>query len=270
MKEGIGKHMLTQKEWEQINQITSRIYMQDTSRKLRTVFLQELKQLVHFSFSDFSMSLLRHTNSYILTDPVIVSNYDKYFEDDFIEKYEKEYNTLDYLNWLFNSKESLVIRESDHISEEMRRKSPFYQEYLEPFNLIHIASLIICVNGHFTAALTLYNSADRGDFTDKDIYILQQLLPHLQQQMEKLVGNEGTKQEDPANYLKQQFSLTSREIQIARLIYQGLSNRDIAAELVIAEETVKKHAYNIFKKLGISQRSQLAAFVIKHNLTDIF
>lgn len=51
--------------------------------------------------------------------------------------------------------------------------------------------------------------------------------------------------------------LTTREIQIALLINAGLSNKEIAEELFIAQTTVKKHISNIFDKLGIEKRNQI-------------
>ncbi len=53
--------------------------------------------------------------------------------------------------------------------------------------------------------------------------------------------------------------LTEREQQVLRLIVAGLSNRDIGRELVIAEGTVKRHAHNIFQKLGVTSRLEAAA-----------
>jgi predicted ATPase/DNA-binding NarL/FixJ family response regulator len=54
--------------------------------------------------------------------------------------------------------------------------------------------------------------------------------------------------------------LTARELEIARLIARGLSNRAIADELVISPATVARHVANIFSKLGFSSRAQLAAW----------
>lgn len=51
--------------------------------------------------------------------------------------------------------------------------------------------------------------------------------------------------------------LTAREIQVALLINAGLSNKEIAEELYIAETTVKKHVANIFDKLGVDKRGQI-------------
>jgi len=54
--------------------------------------------------------------------------------------------------------------------------------------------------------------------------------------------------------------LTSREQQVAILITRGLSNRDIAAELVISPATAARHVANILSKLGLSSRAQVAAW----------
>ncbi len=52
--------------------------------------------------------------------------------------------------------------------------------------------------------------------------------------------------------------LTPQEIQIARFVAQGLSNRDVAAQLFLSPRTVAFHLRNVFRKLGISSRTELA------------
>lgn len=63
-----------------------------------------------------------------------------------------------------------------------------------------------------------------------------------------------------------QFGLTNRERDIIALVVEGQSNREIAASLEIAEETVKQHIKNVFDKTGVSKRLELALFAIDHGL----
>jgi predicted ATPase/DNA-binding CsgD family transcriptional regulator len=61
--------------------------------------------------------------------------------------------------------------------------------------------------------------------------------------------------------------LTAREQQIAQLIGRGLSNRGIAAELVISPATAARHVANILAKLGLNSRAQVAAWTADHRST---
>ena len=63
--------------------------------------------------------------------------------------------------------------------------------------------------------------------------------------------------------------LTRREIEVLKLIAEGLFNKEIAATLDISERTVKNHVSNIFKKIGVSDRTQAAVFAIKNNLVNL-
>ena len=60
-----------------------------------------------------------------------------------------------------------------------------------------------------------------------------------------------------------QPALTPRERQIASYIADGRSNRDIAVQLGISEQTVKNHLTNIFEKVGVDNRLQLALAMLK-------
>ena len=53
--------------------------------------------------------------------------------------------------------------------------------------------------------------------------------------------------------------LSKRELEVLQLIARGASNPEIAEELVLAVETVKRHVYNIFSKLGAKNRIQALA-----------
>ena len=63
--------------------------------------------------------------------------------------------------------------------------------------------------------------------------------------------------------------LTRREVEVLKLIAEGLFNKEIAATLDISERTVKNHVSNIFKKIDVSDRTQAAVFAIKNNLVNL-
>lgn len=62
--------------------------------------------------------------------------------------------------------------------------------------------------------------------------------------------------------------LTGRELEIVTLVAQGLRNKDISEQLSITEQTVKNHLHNIFDKLGVSDRLELALYALHHGLVN--
>jgi len=65
--------------------------------------------------------------------------------------------------------------------------------------------------------------------------------------------------------LTERFSVTPREREVIALVITGRSNREITEELFISPDTVKKHLYNAYRKLGVSNRVQLVNVVIGLN-----
>lgn len=64
------------------------------------------------------------------------------------------------------------------------------------------------------------------------------------------------------------YGLTKREMDILTTIVAGLSNKDIARKFALSEDTVKHHLTNIFDKVGVASRLELALFAINNNLTE--
>ncbi len=62
--------------------------------------------------------------------------------------------------------------------------------------------------------------------------------------------------------------LTDRELEVLRLIARGMSNKDIGAELVIAENTVRNHVRNILEKLQVRSRVEAAMYAVREKLVD--
>jgi len=72
----------------------------------------------------------------------------------------------------------------------------------------------------------------------------------------------------PSGRAAGRYGLTPREMQIIGAVTQGLMNKDIGQALSITEETVKRHLTNIFNKVGMSTRLELALFAMEHGLAS--
>jgi DNA-binding NarL/FixJ family response regulator len=74
--------------------------------------------------------------------------------------------------------------------------------------------------------------------------------------------------EDPGERAAKEAGLTERELVIVRAVARGLSNEAIAKELWVAEQTVKFHLTNVYRKLGVSNRTEAARYAFEQGLID--
>jgi DNA-binding NarL/FixJ family response regulator len=65
---------------------------------------------------------------------------------------------------------------------------------------------------------------------------------------------------------RERSPLSAREREIVALVAQGYKNKEMAEKMFISEQTVKNHLHNIFDKLGVSDRLELALYAIHKGL----
>jgi DNA-binding NarL/FixJ family response regulator len=70
----------------------------------------------------------------------------------------------------------------------------------------------------------------------------------------------------PPSRDRERSPLSQREREIVALVAQGFKNKEMAEKMFISEQTVKNHLHNIFDKLGVSDRLELALYAIHNNL----
>jgi len=80
------------------------------------------------------------------------------------------------------------------------------------------------------------------------------------------VRSRGVVSEGKALRQKTDFGLTTRERQIVSAVVNAYQNKEIAQKFAISEKTVKHHLTNIFNKVGVSNRLELALFAVHHHL----
>ena len=70
------------------------------------------------------------------------------------------------------------------------------------------------------------------------------------------------------NAPEEETILTARELDVVKLVAQGYDNKEIAAELYLAEGTVRNQISKILEKLELKDRTQLAVYAVKHGLDE--
>jgi two-component system nitrate/nitrite response regulator NarL len=86
------------------------------------------------------------------------------------------------------------------------------------------------------------------------------------EQMDDIMQIAVTPRRGPADEVGPVSRLTRREMEIIGVVVEGATNKDIAATFGVSEQTVKNHLSNIFDKLGVSTRLELALYALHHRL----
>lgn len=260
--------MLSADKHEILNNIIKDIYGIKNSAAMRQKLLRELKKIVDFKFGIFSLGAMKNRNVY-LVDSVTVSDFERSFEEEFLYLSETKYDRADYASWIFQIPESIVYRDSEIVDDELRKKTSYYKDYLLAYGLPNVAGISLVYEETFLGALTLYKNDKSGDFDEEDMFILRMLRPHLEK---RLADDEETTVNNRKNVsylLKSTYRMTSREVEIIRHVFHGKSNKEVAQELFITENTVKKHLNHIYEKVNVSNRSQLIQFLLNQEIGDV-
>ena len=89
---------------------------------------------------------------------------------------------------------------------------------------------------------------------------------------DEVCPNQQAEEEDSMEHrllcAKDQYRLSERELEIARLIYKGKNNNDIASFLFVSPNTVKVHTSNLYRKLGVKNRVQAVQVLRGETITD--
>lgn len=134
------------------------------------------------------------------------------------------------------------------MARQDRRETRQYQGFLQQHGMIDVVEIIASANGRPLAGLSLLRSAEQGHFSPHELSNLQALQGLLEMAARALPLPAA----NPALAL-----LTPREREIALLLREGISNKLLARELGVGLPTVKTHLINLFRKLGVSSRTEL-------------
>lgn len=248
---------LTHAEWLKINSIITDIYNIKDISEMRKSYLEKIRQLVPYQRAFFDLcSESKGSRSFF--QPVAVN-----LSEDSLREYYLKYESMDYSVWALSQDIALSYRDTDLVSDEIRTRSVFFTKWLQPLGIYYEGGCNIVYNGIVYGSVTLMRGQDTGDFQDRELEISNILCQHLCHRFFADYPN-GIREKNffsPHAAILSRFLLTEREYEVLKLIQTGLSNQQISEKLFISNNTTKKHIANLFRKLGVSSRSQIAGVV---------
>jgi DNA-binding CsgD family transcriptional regulator len=136
-------------------------------------------------------------------------------------------------------------RFQEALDHHRRAQRPFERARTELAygELLRRARRRIAARAHLEAALDTFERLGAAPWAERA-------------RLELRASGQAARRRDPSTLLQ----LTPQELQVARFVATGLPTREVAAQLFLSPRTVEFHLRNIFAKLGISSRSQLAQF----------
>lgn len=250
--------MFTRAEIMIISDLISKIYRFDDFDEMRLQTLKEINDIIPYDSASFYLA--SKTDDHILTKPIGVG-----IEPSELQRYIDEFEDKDYTRWIFLSGNNIVYRESDLFPDSVREKQEYYKNIYINGHMYYSLQASISTNGMFQGVISLYRDRDKEEFSDGELFMVEILLKHfgnrINMELEKIEQKEINSKAYSSRYeFMEKYSLTKREIEILGLLMAGLETVAISENLGISENTLKKHATSIYKKLGISSRWELIKF----------
>ncbi|QUJ75279.1 helix-turn-helix transcriptional regulator [Sulfitobacter albidus] len=150
---------------------------------------------------------------------------------------------------------------SQVMNHDRLTKTEFYNDFLKQDGLCYGINYFAYDRGSNIGDVRVWRGDRKDDFSDRDTEIVDAIGPSF---VNALIRAQNHASNFPVlrfASLCDRTSLTARESEIADLLVVGASDDEICAKLLISKSTLRSHITAIFKKTGLSRRTQLAQFL---------
>lgn len=141
------------------------------------------------------------------------------------------------------------------LPSSFRATSAYWRDFLQPHEVVDVMEIWMRAQDRLVAGFSLLRMAPGQPFSEDEVERVRAVQPLL----ELALVSKGLGERTLKLPFAPDVQLTQREQQIARLVSDGLSNKEIGKQLALAQPTVKTHLLHIFRKLGVSSRTELVA-----------
>lgn len=247
---------LDNSQWNQLDEMILNLHIQKDVTALQTQILEQLAVLIPHRRSFFDLCTTQNGQR-VFFAPVSLNMSEEELAD-----YYKNYQYSDYVAWSFSNHSSTIYRDSDMIGRSLRENSDIYKQWMKPMDIYYSLGCTIFSSKQLLGSITLFRSEQEGDFTDSELGMLEVITRHLSAHF-TFLWPYGIFPSLTAHFANaaEKGGLSARESEIGELIAAGHSNSEISQILFISENTVKKHVNSLYRKLGITSRTQLLRMV---------
>ncbi|ULT58675.1 response regulator transcription factor [Neobacillus drentensis] len=153
-----------------------------------------------------------------------------------------------------------VIKIFDVVSKEDYEKSRFYKDYLEIYGYYDLLSMCFYHEKGRFGCITFSRQREDTPFNQVDVMQLEIISKFMSPKIwQSLIESQTDLSSHNQSHSESHFLdfLSKREREVLELVQKGLSNEDVSRQLFISINTVKTHLLNIFKKLKVTNRTEL-------------
>lgn len=239
-----------------LSHIIYTVYNTEDIHDMRLEVLNLIKYAIPFDTANFFLVQPGADHRLVLTSPVNVNSLKNAKVEGVLKEYMEKCSELDCTHWLCGAKKNIAYKTTDFLSEATLESTDYYKEMFSPYNVHYGAQVVLAYNNTCVGLLTCYRSKSSPNFSDKEIFYLDCLKEHLSVRLYQSADRFKALSQSPAASIKK-YALTHRESEILSLLLLGLPNDAIAQKLFVSDNTLRKHIYNLFNKLGIHHRWEL-------------
>lgn len=245
---------LFENDWLGISHLLLKMYSEKTNRLFDNSIMHNLKYLIPYDKATF---WLRSSDSNaLLCNPEGIN-----FNIDELESRQISLETELPQIWVHFYEKCTVVRDSDFSNELTPQGLLYYADLLTNHNIKYAMTILLCHKDTPVGVLTLFREKDRPDFSDKEVYIAEQLMEHIACYCYDIynIGNKQSPGNISAdiNLIAQKYKLSLREIEVLQCVLEGKNASAICDTLCITESTEKKHLSSIYKKMNIKSKTEL-------------
>lgn len=180
-----------------------------------------------------------------------------------LENYEEYFQFHDPITpTLKNRRKATPV--SHIMSHDRLTTTEFYNDFLKKDGLCYGMNYFAYDRGHHIGDIRIWRNGKKADFGEKETEILDAIGPCFSNALLRAEQHTSATRLLSFVQIHDRLNMTFREAEVADLVMTGMSDEEIGDTLGIAKPTLRTHIRSLFRKTGMTRRTQFAPYLLKH------